>query len=131
MNHAPKPSRQRFVPSPLLLQGLIAAAVMAVALSPAQGGAALYLPLPGGAAGATVGWSRAHGAELLGSGPYQGALFLRVPDGSLGFAALRRGALLIAVPESLCGAPAPTTADDPEASRPTSIAKRQSMESTS
>lgn len=95
-----------------------------LSLSPAQGGAALYLPLGGGGTGNSVKWSRDHGADLLGSGPYEGALFLRVPDGSLGMAALRQGAFLIAVPESLCGAPSPAL-QGPQA------APSQSMESLS
>lgn len=131
MNHAPKPAWHQFVPAPLMLQGIIAAAVLAIALSPAKGGAALYLPLIGGETGGTVRWSRAHGADLLASGPYDGAMFLRVPDGSLGLAAIRRGALLIAVPESLCGGAPPATADRPQTAGSPSMAQSPSMESSS
>lgn len=77
---------------------------MLAVLTPARGGAALYVPLAGGKVSAGADWARTHHAPLLGAGPWRGAWLVRVPDtGGAALSALGRGALLVAVPESLCG----------------------------
>lgn len=81
---------------------------MLVALSPAEGGAAIYLPLDGSGAAHTVAWSRQRGAEVVAPGPYEGAFILRIPQDHLAMEALKQGALLISVPEFLCGSPDPS-----------------------
>ncbi|WP_395332635.1 hypothetical protein WBP06_05465 [Novosphingobium sp. BL-8H] len=98
----PAPERKTVSRCALALQGLIALAVMAFALTPARGGAALYLPIGGNPAGA-VDWARHEHAGYLAAGPYTGAAFVRVPSPAATLSALREGALLLAVPESLCG----------------------------
>ena len=103
----------RFVPGPLALQGMIAAGVIAISLSPAGGGPAVFLPFDGGGMAQAVSWSRAHQAEIVAEGPYQGSLVLRVPPGPAAMDALRSGALLIAVPEFLCG-----IATNPQTAKP-------------
>ncbi len=98
---------QRHLPGPLTLQALIALCVLLFALSPATGGTALYLPFGPDTSARTVAWSRAHGANLVAPGPYSGAFFLQIPSGNLTGAALSNGALLISVPEFLCGSKPP------------------------
>lgn len=98
----PAPERKTVSRYALALQGLIALAVMVFALTPARGGAALYLPVGGNPAG-TVDWARREHVSYLAAGPYAGAAFVRVPSPATTLSALRHGALLFAVPESLCG----------------------------
>ncbi len=100
-------SQRRLLPSPLTLQAILALIILLIALTPATSGTALYLPLGPASAARTIAWSQAHGARLLGAGPYQGAFFLHVPGKNLSGAALGNGAVLLSVPEFLCGAPAP------------------------
>ncbi|MCJ2181623.1 hypothetical protein MTR62_02700 [Novosphingobium sp. 1949] len=95
------------LPGPLAIQAMIALCVLLAALSPVAGGAALYLPLGATRPAQTIAWSRAHGASLIGPGPTAGSFYVRVPSGPLFAAALRDGAVLLAVPEALCGAPDP------------------------
>lgn len=96
---------KRLLPSPLAVQGVVALAALVFALSPAQGGTALYLPLAGGDMASAVAWSRDNGARLLAPGPYDGAFIIRVNAGEDSLAAYSSGALLISVPEFLCGGP--------------------------
>ncbi|CDO37656.1 MULTISPECIES: hypothetical protein [Novosphingobium] len=98
----------RCLPGPLALQGIVAGLVLIVALSPSEGGAAIYLPFDGSGAARTVAWSRERGAEVVARGPYEGAFILRIPQGHHAMEALRQGALLISVPEFLCGSPDPS-----------------------
>lgn len=105
MKHSRFSNWTRFLPGPLATQGIIAAIVMTAAMTPATGGAALYLPLMGNDKTTAISWSQAHHAELVGPGPYEGAFILRIPSGSLAVEALKQGALLISVPEFLCGSP--------------------------
>ncbi|WP_156135452.1 hypothetical protein [Novosphingobium malaysiense] len=100
---------KRVSPSPLALQGIIAVIALAFALSPARGGTALFLPFGGGTANA-IAWSRENDARLLAPGPYRGAFIIRVNGGSDTLAAFSSGALLISVPEFLCGRPETETA---------------------
>ncbi|MBH0113665.1 hypothetical protein I5E68_11965 [Novosphingobium sp. YJ-S2-02] len=106
------PFLRRIMPGPLVLQATIAVGVLTLALSPARGGAALYLPLSAATTASTVAWSRARNAEILAAGPYQGALYIRVHDAGTTIGALRKGALLVSVPESLCSGPRPTQATE-------------------
>lgn len=98
---------KRMLPNPLVLQGMLAAVVFLFALTPSTGGTALYLPLAPARPAQTLAWSQAHGARPLAAGPYAGAFFLHVPSSQLTASALRDGALLVSVPEFLCGSTAP------------------------
>ncbi len=98
----PTPDRKTASRCALALQGLIALAAMVFALTPARGGTALYLPI-GGDSAAALEWARAEHAGYLAAGPYEGAAFVRAPSPAATLTALRHGALLFAVPESLCG----------------------------
>lgn len=86
-----------------MLQAGLAVIVAALSLSPASG-TAVYLPLDGSGSVGAIAWSRGHGARLLAPGPYEGSYIMRVSPGTTTAAALADGALLIAVPELLCGA---------------------------
>ena len=88
----------------LAVQGLIALAVIVFVLTPAQGGMALYLPLAA-LPTSKLAWSRTEHTDYLAAGPYAGTAFVRVTSPAATLTALRHGALLIAVPASLCGAP--------------------------
>lgn len=96
---------RHWLKGPLALQGFVATGVLLMALSPVDGGTALYLPIGARSAAGTIAWARAQGAALLAPGPYRGAFFLRLPGHNVSGAALRSGALLFAVPEFLCGTP--------------------------
>ena len=104
MSPALPSSLRRLKPGPLGLQAILACAVLALALSPVRGGAALYLPLLSTNTAGTIAWSRTRHAEILAQGPYAGALYIRVHGQDATLGALSRGALLVAVPESLCAA---------------------------
>ncbi|GGN44661.1 MAG: hypothetical protein CMH85_08260 [Novosphingobium sp.] len=101
---------KRLLPSPLALQGVVAVIALAFALSPAHGGTALYLPLDGSDTANAVAWSRQNGARLLAPGPYDGAFIIRVNASKDALSAYSSGALLISVPEFLCGGPETETA---------------------
>ena len=89
--------------SPLALQGLVALVALMFALSPMRGGTAIYLPMYDAGIANTIAWSRDHGASLISPGPYDGAFIMRTGAQTSTTAALSHGALLISVPEFLCG----------------------------
>lgn len=108
MTVSPPPRRLLRAPTAIALQGALAACAMLAVLTPARGGAALYVPLAGGKVSAGAEWAQAHNAPLLGAGPWRGAWLVRVPDtASATLSAIGHGALLVAVPDALCG-PSPS-----------------------
>ncbi len=84
------------------LQGLVAIATVCFALTPASGGIALYVS-PGNGSAAPFQWAHDVRAGVIARGPWPGSVFVRVPSARATLAALRQGALLISVPEALCG----------------------------
>ncbi len=83
----------------------MATLVLALSLTPARGGTALMLPLSFRATPAlSLAWARAHGAAVIGSGPYAGSLLLRLPPSTSTADALSHGAVMLSLPEALCGA---------------------------
>lgn len=88
----------------LAAQGVVLAAVLALAeFAPRPGLAALYLPL-GGGRHAALDWALAHGAAISGAGPL-GGLILNAPPPGLGLRAFSEGALAVAIPSFLCQPP--------------------------
>lgn len=88
----------------LTIQAAVAALVLALSLTPARGGTALMLPLPFQTTPAlSVTWARAHGAAVLGPGPYAGSLLLRLPPSASAIDALSQGAVMLSLPSALCG----------------------------
>lgn len=75
-----------------------------IALWPRSGMAMLVLPLPGHSAGAAL-WARQQGLSLTGRGIAQGSLILIGRRPYTPFSALKAGALVFAVPSSLCQSP--------------------------
>jgi hypothetical protein len=107
------PAATASLPIPRLVlaaQGVVLAAVIALAdFAPRPGLAALYLPL-GGGRHAALDWALAHGAAIGGAGPL-GGLILDTPPPGLGLRALSEGALAVAIPSFLCQ-PRDTRSDD-------------------
>ncbi|MCJ2177379.1 hypothetical protein [Novosphingobium album (ex Hu et al. 2023)] len=103
MHPSPSILVKRALPGPLALQGFVVLAALVFALSPVHGGTAIYLPVAGGGMTNTIEWSREHGASLIAPGPYEGAFIVRTGAQVNITAALSNGALLISVPEFLCG----------------------------
>ncbi|MBB3954623.1 hypothetical protein [Novosphingobium sediminicola] len=75
-----------------------------IALWPRAGMAVLVLPLPGHSAGAAL-WAKAQGLPLTGRGIAKGSLILIGGRQYTPFSALGAGALVFAVPSSLCQSP--------------------------
>lgn len=96
---------RRLLSGPLAIQGVLAATAMIFVTSPAHGGAAVFLPLDGSGSAKAIAWSQANGAKLIAPGPYDGSFIVRAPQTGGPLAAMRARALLISVPEFLCGTP--------------------------
>ena len=81
---------------------LLACALLpATALSPKQGAALAVLSLSHSASGSYVRWATGRGARIIGTTPLGGLVLDHAPDGAM-YAALRHGAIAIAVPLGLC-----------------------------
>ncbi|NOW44249.1 hypothetical protein FHW96_000376 [Novosphingobium sp. SG751A] len=84
---------------------LVLVLVPLIALWPRAGMAVLVLPLPGHSAGAAL-WAREQGLPLTGRGIARGSLILiGGRQQYTPFSALGAGALVFAVPSSLCRSP--------------------------
>ncbi|MEJ2410730.1 MAG: hypothetical protein P8Y58_09610 [Novosphingobium sp.] len=55
-------------------------------------------------------WLSAHEAGLVSAGPARGTFIVFMPKGAFNLSPIRDGALLIAVPEALCGVSSPYAA---------------------
>ncbi|WP_295527223.1 hypothetical protein [Novosphingobium sp. Chol11] len=89
------------------LVGAFQAALLLLVLSlavgwPRAGQAALLLPLAGSPPGEALVWLAANGATLVGPARGGGGVVVRLGDNNTAIAALQRGWLLIAVPETMC-----------------------------
>ncbi|MEJ5976367.1 hypothetical protein WG901_06960 [Novosphingobium sp. PS1R-30] len=89
-------------------QAAVVPAILVFCQSPAPGEAALYLPLHAASQAQSVAWTRNHGGRLLGRGPLPGSLLIQAEASGLALAAAADGALLLSVPNPLCGASAPS-----------------------
>ena len=78
-------------------------AILVMCQSPAPGAPALFLPLVGTSPAEGIAWARGHGSDLLGPGPIPGSLMIRSPGPSLSLSAAAEGALLLSIPDPLCG----------------------------
>ncbi|RZK02893.1 MAG: hypothetical protein EOO76_04930 [Novosphingobium sp.] len=92
----------------LAVQAAIVLAVLVVCQSPAAGEPGLYVPLHAASQAQSVAWTRNHGGRLLGRGPLPGSLLIQAEASGLALAAAADGALLLSVPNPLCGASAPS-----------------------
>lgn len=88
---------------PLVVQGVLVLGVLLASLSPLSGAAALYVPLGSATQAQSIAWAKRHGGTLLGPGPLPGSIMIAGPAATDLAAAVRDGALLIAIPASLCG----------------------------
>ena len=87
----------------LRVQGVLVLAALAFSLAPASGSAAIYLPLTEAARAHAAVWARSHGGTLLGVGPLPGSLLIRGQSSADILSAAAQGALLLSVPDPLCG----------------------------
>lgn len=78
---------------------------MGLTLTPVPGETALYMPLFKTSEAQMLQWSEAHGLKLANRGPLDGTLLVTGSDLRGALQALGDGALLIAAPSALCGAP--------------------------
>ncbi|WP_235399079.1 hypothetical protein [Sphingomonas sp. SRS2] len=86
---------------------MLLAAFGMFAFAPPVRGAMLLVPLTTRARADLPGLAVRRGALLLGQGPVAGSLLVRGERARLGTALLRRGIVLIAAPEIICGSTAP------------------------
>jgi hypothetical protein len=82
--------------------GLILAVLTGCTVWPRAGQPALLMPLDGVGTARMTAWARAHDLPVLGAGRLPGSIVVRIGANAAGFAALRSGALLLAVPGLTC-----------------------------
>ena len=92
----------------LWLQGALVLLALLMAIGPGSAGTALYIPLSATSHAQGIAWTRHHGGTLLGPGPLPGSLIIHSDASGLTLAAAAQGALLIAVPATLCGEASPS-----------------------
>lgn len=87
----------------LRVQGVLVLAALLVSLAPTPGAAAIYVPLTEAAHAHGAAWVRSRGGTLLGAGPLPGSLLIRGQISVDILSAAAQGALLLSVPDPLCG----------------------------
>lgn len=105
-NALPPPAQEpaRFG-APLACQAALATLALLATLLPLTSHAALYVPLGEAGGAGAFRWLRAADASLIRQGPLPGSLLVRLGARAAPLRLLDDGALLLAVPEFLCGAP--------------------------
>ena len=82
--------------------GLVLAVLAACTVWPRAGEPALLMPLNGVGTARMTAWARRHDLPVLGTGRLPGSVVVQIGANTSGLAALRSGAVLLAVPGLTC-----------------------------